>query len=476
MYFSPSSAGILFIFGARFWFCIYSDFGKEIMFGFIKMGTVHIPHFKNTVGSVATVMNDVKEVLLPLSQHIGAPATPIVKVGDSVTVGQKIAEAGGYVSSPIYASVSGKVTKIEDYLRHDGRVVPAIRIASDSLMTKYEGITPPEVNDLDGLISAARECGLVGLGGAGFPMSVKLDALRKGNIDTILFNGAECEPYITCDTYCMLHEYEWIEKGVRLFEKFAPDVANYVFGIEKNKPECVKKMNDIFKNDEKVRISSLPSTYPQGGEKILIYNTTGRIVCEGKLPADVNVIVINVTSLAILAKFVETGMPLVSRCVTVDGSAVASPKNVIAPIGTSIGELIEFSGGLRCDAGKVLYGGPMMGIPAASLNEPTLKTTGGITVLDRKDSVLPESTPCIHCGRCVRSCPLHLSPITFSKALKISDKDEKFALLEKSKVMLCMECGCCSYVCPASRPLVQNNRIAKGELREHLAHMANLKK
>lgn len=446
------------------------------MFSFKKMGTVHIPHFKNTAGSVATVMNDVKEVLLPLSQHIGAPATPIVKVGDCVAVGQKIADATGYVSSPIYASVSGKVTKIEDYLRHDGRVVPAIRISSDSLMTKHEGIAPPTVNDLNDLVNAARDCGLVGLGGAGFPMSVKLDALKKGTIDTILFNGAECEPYITCDTYCMLNDHEWIEKGVKLFEKFAPDVKNLIFGIEKNKPECIKKLGDIFKNDQKVRISPLPSTYPQGGEKILIYNTTGRIVCEGKLPADVNVIVINVTSLAILAKYVETGMPLVSRCVTVDGSAVASPKNVIAPIGTSIGELIEFAGGLSEEAGKVLYGGPMMGTPAASMNEPTLKTTGGITVLNRKDSILPETTACIHCGRCVRSCPLHLSPITFSKSLSISDPEEKFALLEKSKVMLCMECGCCSYVCPASRPLVQNNRIAKGELREHLAHIANLKK
>lgn len=446
------------------------------MFGFKKMGTAKVPHFKTTAGAPAYHFNEVKEVLLPLSQHIGAPATPLVGVGDTVTVGQKIAEASGYVSSPIYASVSGKVSKIEDYLRSDGRVVPAIRIISDSMMTPCDTIVPPVVNDLDSLIGAARESGLVGLGGAGFPVSVKLDALKKGNIDTIIINGAECEPYITCDTYCMLNEYDWIHKGIALFEKYAPDVQKFIIGIEKNKQSCIAKMKEVFASDQKVDVITMPDTYPQGGEKVIVYNTTGRIICEGKLPADVNVVVMNVTTLSILAKYIETGMPLVSRCVTVDGSAISTPKNVIAPIGTSISELIDFCGGLKEDAGKVLYGGPMMGNPASSLNEPTLKTTGGITVLNRKDSILPDPTACIHCGRCVRSCPLHLSPVSFTKALSCETKEEKIEILDKYKVMLCMECGCCSYVCPASRPLVQNNRIGKAELRAHIAHNAQLKK
>ncbi len=444
------------------------------MFGFKKMGNTHIPHYKNTADIPAVTMPDAKEVLLPLSQHIGAPATPTVAIGDMVAVGQKVAESNGFVSSPIYASVSGKVTKFEDFLRSDGRVVQAIRIQSDGLMTKCD-FTPPEVNDLDGLISAVRESGLVGLGGAGFPASVKLEALKKGNIDTVILNGAECEPYITCDTYAMLHETEWIVKGISLIEKFAPFVKQIIIGIEKNKPTCISKLKEIYSDSNKVKVASLPDTYPQGGEKVLIYNTTKRIIPEGKLPADVNVIVLNVTSLAIMAKYVESGIPLVSRCVTVDGSAVISPKNIIAPIGVSISELLEFAGGVRDDVGKVLYGGPMMGTAASSLNEPTLKTTGAITVLNRKDSQETEPTACIHCGRCARSCPLDLNPVTFAKALNAETNEEKIAMLEKAKIMLCMECGCCSYVCPANRPLVQNNRIAKAALREHQAHMAKMK-
>ncbi|MBR2335038.1 MAG: electron transport complex subunit RsxC [Clostridia bacterium] len=442
---------------------------------FKLLGNTHIPHYKNTANMKAIPMPSPKEVLLPLSQHIGAPATPIVSVGDEVKIGQKIAEANGYVSSPIYASVSGKVTKIEDYLRPDGRVVPAIRIVSDGEMTVYEGITAPTVNDLDTLISASRESGLVGLGGAGFPMSVKLDALKKGIIDTILINAAECEPYITCDTHTMKFESEWVEKGIALFEKYT-DVKNIIIGIEKNKPECIKDMKKLFKGNTRVSVSALPEKYPQGGEKILIYNTTKRIVPEGKLPADVGVIVINVTSLAVFAKYVETGMPLVNRCVTFDGSAAKEPKNVIVPIGTAISEVIDFCGGLSEPCGKVLYGGPMMGTPAASLSEPVVKTTGAITVFNREDSILPEPTACIRCGRCTRSCPLNLIPDAFSKALEAENEEEKIAILDKNKIMLCMECGCCSYVCPANRPLVQNNRLAKGEWREYQSRMSKLNK
>lgn len=446
------------------------------MFGFTRMGTAHVPHHKNTADAPVHIYTDVKEVLLPLSQHIGAPATPLVKIGDTVTVGQKIAEANGYVSSPIYSSVSGKVTKIEDYLRPDGRIVPAIRIESDSLMTVCEDLAPPTVNDLDGLISAARESGLVGLGGAGFPISVKLEALKKGNVDTVIINGAECEPYITCDTYCMLNDSEWIRRGIETLIAFAPEVKQYIIGIENNKKSCINKMKDTFSGNDLVKVITLPDTYPQGGEKVLTFNTTKRIIPEGKLPADVNVVVINVTTLTILAKYVETGMPLVSRCVTVDGTAIRSPKNIIAPIGTPIGDLLELCDVDRENIGKVLYGGPMMGIPIASLTEPTVKTTGGITVLLRKDSIPKEATACIHCGRCIRSCPLHLSPVTFSNALECENKDERIATLQKSKIMLCMECGCCSYVCPAHRPLVQNNRIGKTELRDHLNHISKLKK
>ena len=440
------------------------------------LGNTRVPHHKNTADLPPVRMSDATEVLLPVAQHIGAPAEITVAVGDEVRVGDLIASASGPVSSPIYASVSGKVKAVEQYMRSDGRRVPAIRIVSDGQMTLSESITPPEVTDLAGLIEAARQSGLVGLGGAGFPTAVKLDALRKGIIDTVVINGAECEPYITSDTRTMIDDGEWIYRGIALLETYCTDIKKYIFGIENNKPRCIKEMKALFLRNPKVEVKGLPSLYPQGAEKVLIYNTTGRVVAEGKLPADAGVLVINVTSLAIIAKYVSTGMPLVERCVTLDGDAVKEPKNIIAPIGVSIGELIEFGGGLRESAGKVLFGGPMMGIAACSLDEPIIKTTGAITVFTRRSAVSVEETACIHCGRCVSACPLDLNPTEYSKALDLENKEDRIARLEKYKVMLCMECGCCSYVCPANRPLVQNNRLAKGELREHRAHSSMLKK
>ena len=240
------------------------------------------------------------------------------------------------------------------------------------------------------------------------------------------------------------------------------------------KPECIEEMARIFKDNPKVSILPLPSLYPQGAEKILIHNTTGLAVPEGKLPADIGVLVINVTSLAVLANYIKTGMPLIEKCVTVDGSAVKEPKNVVAPIGASIRDIIEFAGGLCEDAGKVLFGGPMMGVPACSLDEPISKTTNAITVLNVKDATEREASACIHCGRCVSACPMSLNPTAFSKALCYGT-EEKIAKLEEASINLCMECGCCSYVCPANRPLVQNNRLGKAALRDYKAHKATLK-
>ena len=446
------------------------------MFWFGFLGNTHIPHRKNTAGMSAERISPPAEVLLPMSQHIGAPATPIVKIGDTVKVGQKVAEASGYVSSPIYASVSGKVSKIESYLRPDGRSVPAIRIVSDGEMTPADDITPPEVNDLDTLIAAVRESGLVGLGGAGFPTAVKLEGVKKSKIDTVILNGAECEPYITSDTRTMLEDGDLIKEGIDTLKKYLPDVKSYVIAIEKNKPDCISKMKELFAADEAVRVATLPSLYPQGGEKVITYNTPMRTIPEGKLPSDVGVIVMNVTTVAFMAKYLKTGMPLVERSVTVDGSAIKTPKNVIAPIGTPISALVEHVGGLTERGGKILFGGPMMGQAACSLDEPITKTTGAITALNVKESTEPPVTDCIHCGRCVEACPVFLNPTIFSHALGLEGKDERVARLEEAKLGLCMECGCCSYVCPANRPLVQNNRIGKAEIREYKAHLAELAK
>lgn len=234
-------------------------------------------------------------------------------------------------------------------------------------------------------------------------------------------------------------------------------------------------MKKIFANEPSVSVKSLPSLYPQGAEKVLIRNTTGLTVPEGKLPADIGVIVINITTLAAISRYVKTGMPLVRKCVTIDGSAIKEPKNVIAPIGASIRDIIEFAGGFKETPGKVIFGGPMTGWAACSLDEPISKNTNALLAFSEKDSIFKQPSACIHCGRCVEACPHHLNPTAFSKALEIENVDDRMAALEAYSVTLCMDCGCCSFVCPANRPLVENNRIAKNALKEYKAHKATLK-
>ena len=447
------------------------------MFGFKFLGNTHVPHHKNTADMPAVKMETPNEVLLPMSQHLGAPATPVVKVGDVVKVGQLIAEASGFVSSPIYSSVSGKVTKIDSYVNGAGNNVAVVRIESDGLMTVDQSIAPPVVEDLDSFLAAVRKSGLVGLGGAGFPTAVKLDAARKGEIHTVVINGAECEPYLTSDTRTMLDHSDLIREGIEILDKYVGTIKKFVFAVESNKPKCLFELAKVFNDNKKVSVKALPSLYPQGAERVTVYNTTGIVIPEGKFPADMGVLVINVTSLATLAKYILTGMPLVERCVTVDGSAIKEPKNLIVPIGTPIKDVIEAAGGTKEEEeiGKVLYGGPMMGNPVCSLDEPVLKTTGGLTVMNVKDATEKKVSACIHCGKCVDVCPMKLCPTNFTKALDIPNVDDRMQRLEDLSITLCMECGCCAYVCPANRPLVQNNRLAKSSYRAYKANKANLK-
>jgi electron transport complex protein RnfC len=335
-------------------------------------------------------------------------------------------------------------------------------------------LTPPTVTDFESFVSAVRESGVVGLGGAGFPTAVKLSADGKGTVDTIVLNGAECEPYITSDTRVMLDEMDAIVRGIEILKTYLSPNKKYIFGVEENKIACIRALKDAFSSDASVSVATLPSLYPQGAEKVLIYNTTRRVVPEGKLPVDVGVLVLNVSTLVAIAKYIDTGMPLVCRTVTVDGSPVSTPKNVVVPIGTPVSQVLGFVG-VSGEIGKVLYGGPMMGIPLSSLDEPIIKTTGAITVMSPEEAMPPVATPCIHCGRCLSACPLSLNPVAYSKALNIESKEERMARLEATKVNLCMECGCCSYVCPAKRPLVQNNRLGKAALREYQLHAKTLK-
>ena len=427
-----------------------------------KLNGVRVPHRKNTASMPAVRMPAPKTVTIPVLMHIGKPAVPVVKAGDHVCVGDIIARADGFVSAPVHASISGTVTKVDDIVSSSGSSMKAIIIESDGEMTVSESVKPPVIESLDDFTKALADSGTVGLGGAGFPTAVKLKVEDLSRIKAIVINGAECEPYITSDTRTMLDEAEWIAQGVSLLEKYLK-ADRIIIGIEKNKPECIRKMTETFSSDPAVTVKSLPSIYPQGGEKVLIYHTTGAVVPEGKLPIDAGAIVINCTTLAAAAKYCRTGMPLVEKCVTVDGGAVKNPQNVIVPIGTSLQDVFDFCGGFIREPKKVLYGGPMMGIALPSTDNPILKNTNAILAFDEKQAAPKKTTACIRCGSCVEHCPLRLNPVAISKALAANDGAE----LARLKVNLCMECGCCSYVCPTAQPLVQRNKLAKGVLRSY---------
>ncbi len=435
-----------------------------------KLHGVHIPHRKNTAASEAVRMPPPATVTIPLSMHIGKPASCIVAVGDHVDVGQMIAEPGGFVSSPVYASVSGKVKAITQVLMFMGAHCQAVVIESDGEMTVSESVKPPEITDYDSFIKAVRDSGVVGLGGATFPTAVKLDVKDTSRIQEIIINGAECEGYITSDHRTMLDRTDEIVDGCKLLEKWL-DVKKIIIAIEDNKPDCVKKLTEATADDPNVEVRVLPALYPQGGEKVLIYNVTGKIMPEGKLPIDVGSIVMNVTSLAVLAHYCATGMPLVEKCITIDGSAIAEPKNVIAPIGTAIGEVIEFAGGFKGEPKKLVMGGPMMGVAQYTLDAPVAKGTSALLAFDEKEARLAEPSACIRCGGCIDHCPMNLMPCELEKAYEKKDVDALKAL----KVGLCIECGCCAFQCPANRPLVQANKLSKVLVREHDARMKTLK-
>ncbi len=419
---------------------------------------VHVPHRKNTAAMSPLVIPTPKTVVIPMSMHIGAPAVPVVKPGDTVRVGQMIGEATGFVSASVFASVSGTVKKLDFLNDVMGRRITTVVIESDGAMTPAEGLAPRTVNTSSELADAARDCGLVGLGGAGFPTAVKL-AADPAKVEQILINCAECEPYITADTRTMLDETDALVRGAHLLAALYS--ADVIFGVESNKREAIAKLKEAFSGEAHISVATLPAIYPQGGEKVLIYQCTGKIVGEGKLPLDVGTIVLNCSTLAKLVDFLDTGMPLVSRSLTVDGSAVSEPKNVTAPIGTPMQEIFDFCGGFRREVKKVLYGGPMMGIAVPDTSYPIMKNTNAILAMGEDTAVIPEPTACIRCGKCASACPIKLTPYAIAGAVASKNVE---ALAELS-VGLCMECGCCSYICPARRPLVTQNKLGKSILK-----------
>ena len=426
-----------------------------------RLNGVHVPHAKNTSDSVPTRMPAPDKVMISMAQHIGAPCTPTVKIGDLVKVGQVIGEGAGFVSAPVHASVSGKVTGLDDLLMPNGSFAKAVTITADHEQAVDESVVPPVVESFEQFTAAVRKSGLVGLGGAGFPTSVKLSPKDLSLVDTVIVNGAECEPYITSDNRTLLDSGEDVMEGIRLVKKYL-NIGKVIIGIEDNKPQAIENMKKLSGGLEGVEVMSLPAAYPQGAEKVLIYHTAGRVVPEGKLPMDVGVIVINCTTIAFIAKYLRTGMPLVEKCVTVDGSAVRNPQNVIAPIGTPVGAIFEYCGGYKTEPKKILLGGPMMGIAVPNDSFPLLKNNNAVLAFDAKDAAEEVGTPCIRCGRWASVCPFFLQPAAIEKAYKT----ENVATLEALKVNLCMECGCCAFACPAKRELVLTNKLAKKMLRE----------
>jgi electron transport complex protein RnfC len=412
-----------------------------------------------------------KTVTIPMSMHIGAPARPVVRVGDQVKVGTLIAEAGGAVSAPIHASVSGKVSKIADFLTADGRTVPAVVIESDGLMTPDESLTPPVVDSRESFIEAVKNAGIVGLGGAGFPTHFKLN-VDPAKIQHLVINGAECEPYVTSDTLTMVERADDMEVALEAMKTYL-GIKSIVIGIENNKKRAIESMKALMGKVGQgctAQVKVLPAVYPQGGEKVLIYHTTGKVVPVGKLPIDVGCVVINCTTLAAIGAYLRTGMPLVEKCVTVDGGSVKEPKNVLVPIGTAMAEVFAFCGGLLNEfPAKVVYGGPMMGIAVPDTSAPILKNTNAILALTAKETRLPKTTACIRCGSCTNTCPFGINPAEIARAYAKRDA----AALQELSLTVCMECGCCSFVCPANRPLVQTNKLAKVFLKEEQAKEAN---
>ncbi len=424
-------------------------------------GGADVPHRKNTAQAESAVMPCPAQVVLPMQQHVGAPCTPLVKVGDTVLLGQKIADSSAFVSAPIHASVSGRVSAIKKVMLPGGQYTDAVVIDSDGEMTVSPEVRPPVVQTAEDFVKAARESGLVGLGGAGFPAHVKLNVPKDKHIDTLIVNVAECEPYITADHREALEDSWAVFSGVYAIRDLLK-VDRVIIAVEDNKPDVIEVLSKIADNktndpEDRVRVLPLHARYPQGAEKVLVKACTNREIPMGKLPADVGCLVMNVTSVAFLANYMKTGMPLVTKRVTIDGSAIRNPQNVIVPIGTRIADVVAFTGGYKTEPRKMLMGGPMMGLALASDELPILKQNNGILAFGEQEAHLNEPSACIRCGRCVYGCPMNLIPTQLEQYSNAGNVEK----LEEFDVMDCMECGTCVFNCPAGRPLVQAIRLGK---------------
>ena len=424
----------------------------------LKLNGLKLLHYKNSQDAGTVEMPVPKVVRIPMVQHMGAPCVPVVKPGERVLAGQLIGDSDQAFSVPVHSSVSGTVKAVEDYVSSSGALVKRVVIETDQVQEEIPH-APRTANTQEELVKAARDAGLAGLGGAGFPTHIKLNYKDVDRVDALVINAAECEPYITSDYREMLESPDDILNGVKTVMKCL-NIQKAWIGIEDNKPEAISLLNQKAAGTN-IKVEALKSIYPQGAEKVLIYNTTGRIIEEGEIPADKGVIVMNVTTVANLWRFLQTGMPLTHKRVTIDGSVVKKPMNVRVPLGTMVSDLLDFAGVDKDKVKKALMGGPMMGTPLDTLDTSIIKNNNAILLLDEKDAAPPKTTACIKCGRCVDVCPMNLLPAQLEKAFDREDTET----LETLKVNLCINCGSCTYVCPAKRNLAQKNQLAKGLLK-----------
>ena len=414
------------------------------------------------------------EMVYPLSQHIGAPAKAIVKVGDEVLVGQKIAEVGGFISAVVVSSVSGKVKKIEPRVTAGGAKSISIVIENDGQYTAIEGLgedrdatklSKQEIRDI------VREAGIVGLGGAGFPTNVKLTPKDESKIDYIIVNGAECEPYLTCDYRMMIEEPERLIGGLKVMLQLFEN-AKAVIGVENNKPKAIEKLRALVKDEPKISVEALRTKYPQGGERSLIYAVTGREINSSMLPADAGCVVDNVNTVMAIYDAVCKRTPILERVITITGDAIKEPQNFKVRTGMNYNDIIEAAGGFKADPKKILSGGPMMGQAMYTTDVPVTKNSSSLTCfLEDEVEKNPES-PCIRCGRCGEVCPEFLVPVLMMQTCMAGNSEG----YEKLYGMECIECGSCSYICPARRPLTQAFKQMKRRIGEERRQKAAAEK
>ncbi len=420
----------------------------------------HVPHRKNTHDFVSEVFNDVDTVTILMQQHMGVPCTPCVKMGDLVKLGDVVGNSDEYFSVPVHATCSGKVLRIIDLTTVSGKLTKAVVIENDKQYTLSENITIPKINDRADLVNAVKASGVVGLGGAGFPLHVKLDYKNIQNITKLVINAAECEPYITSDYRECMENTQNVIDGISAIKKYL-NISDVYIAIETNKPQAIERFGEMTEDKAGFNVVKLKQIYPQGAEKSVIYAATGVVVEEGKLPADCGVLVMNVSTAGFLGKYLKDGIPLVEKRITVDGDCIQSPKNLIVPIGTRIKDVLDYCK-IDDEAKKILMGGPMMGITVSDIEMPIVKNNNAILAFSSNEIKSKETSSCIRCGRCISTCPMKLMPTSLEKAYDAHDSDE----LTKLKLNLCMNCGCCTYVCPAKRNLAQKNQLAKGWLRK----------